>query len=86
MADLMVVAKVLVWVCGVLVYFGAIGLLSAKRMNLRGALPFLLVGAAAFLLGTYYLGGLAVFLPLLLLVCLFTAIRLRPFRASRGSL
>jgi len=79
MADFIVVAKVLLWVCGALLYLGAVWLISSMRLDPHTGLPFLIVGAGAFLLGSYYAGGSVIFVFLLTLISIFTALRFRAF-------
>lgn len=48
MADFIAVAKVLLWLCGALLYLGAVGLVSSRSLDLHAGLPFLIVGAGRF--------------------------------------
>jgi len=77
MADVILVGTVLLWVCGALVYLGAMWSVASKRVGLRRGVPFIVVGAGAFLWGSYYVVGPVFFVPFLALVLVITAFRIR---------
>jgi len=79
MADVTVVAKISLWVCGALLYLGMVGLISHRKVSTRIGLPLLAAGAGVFLVGSYYLLGPEAFVPLLLIVVIILVLRVHSF-------